>query len=400
MEMEGIKLPKGFYYGSCLCHIKESSQKEDVALIVSNTMCDVGIVYTKNIVKADPLLLNQQTLQDGKAQAIIVNSGNANACAKNGMENAIKEQQAAACLLDLKPQDVIVASTGVIGAELPVEKIEKGLDQIHLNDSESAFEKAAIAIMTTDTKMKIAQASLQIGQQTVRIAGMCKGSGMIHPNMGTMLAFICTDAKIESSVLQKLVQKLTKKTFNRISVDGDTSTNDMCIVLANGQAMYETIQEEEESLFEEALFTVMKSLAIQIASDGEGASRLLEIMVTHAKNEKQAEQLAMSVCSSSLFKAAMFGKDANWGRILFAMGYSGAVFDVNGVTVSFSSKEGEICVCQKGKGVSFDEEKATKILSADLVQVHIDLQEGNAEATCWGCDLTYDYVKINGDYRT
>ena len=301
MEMEGIKLPKGFYYGSCLCHIKESSQKEDVALIVSNTMCDVGIVYTKNIVKADPLLLNQQTLQDGKAQAIIVNSGNANACAKNGMENAIKEQQAAACLLDLKPQDVIVASTGVIGAELPVEKIEKGLDQIHLNDSESAFEKAAIAIMTTDTKMKIAQASLQIGQQTVRIAGMCKGSGMIHPNMGTMLAFICTDAKIESSVLQKLVQKLTKKTFNRISVDGDTSTNDMCIVLANGQAMYDTIQEEEESLFEEALFTVMKSLAIQIASDGEGASRLLEIMVTHAKNEKQAEQLAMSVCSSSLF---------------------------------------------------------------------------------------------------
>lgn len=400
MEMEGIKLPKGFYYGSCLCHIKESSQKEDVALIVSNTMCDVGIVYTKNIVKADPLLLNQQTLQDGKAQAIIVNSGNANACAKNGMENAIKEQQAAACLLDLKPQDVIVASTGVIGAELPVEKIEKGLDQIHLNDSESAFEKAAIAIMTTDTKMKIAQASLQIGQQTVRIAGMCKGSGMIHPNMGTMLAFICTDAKIESSVLQKLVQKLTKKTFNRISVDGDTSTNDMCIVLANGQAMYDTIQEEEDSLFEEALFTVMKSLAIQIASDGEGASRLLEIMVTHAKNEKQAEQLAMSVCSSSLFKAAMFGKDANWGRILCAMGYSGAVFDVNSVTVSFSSKEGEICVCQKGKGVSFDEEKATKILSADRVQVHIDLQEGNAEATCWGCDLTYDYVKINGDYRT
>ena len=400
MEMEGIKLPKGFYYGSCLCHIKESSQKEDVALIVSNTMCDVGIVYTKNIVKADPLLLNQQTLQDGKAQAIIVNSGNANACAKNGMENAIKEQQAAACLLDLKPQDVIVASTGVIGAELPVKKKEKGLDQIHLNDSESAFEKAAIAIMTTDTKMKIAQASLQIGQQTVRIAGMCKGSGMIHPNMGTMLAFISTYAKIESSVLQKLVQKLTKKTFNRINVDGDTSTNDICIVLANGQAMYDTIQEEEESLFEEALFTVMKSLAIQIASDGEGASRLLEIMVTHAKNEKQAEQLAMSVCSSSLFKAAMFGKDANWGRILCAMGYSGAIFDVNGVTVSFSSKEGEICVCQKGKGVSFDEEKATKILSADRVQVHIDLQEGNAEATCWGCDLTYDYVKINGDYRT
>ena len=344
--------------------------------------------------------MTKEHLSNGKAQAIICNSGNANACAPFGKENALKEAVACAKLTQLDTEDVIVASTGVIGQTLPIEAIERGAMQIELKENNSL--EAAQAIMTTDTKTKSCAVSFELDGIRVHLGGICKGSGMIHPNMGTMLAFITSDVDIESSMLEKALQEITKKTFNRISVDGDTSTNDMCVVLANGMAKNKPIQTEGEAYdtFKKALHTVMENLAIQIASDGEGASRLLSVTVYDAQSEEQAEKLAKSVASSTLFKAAMFGSDANWGRVLCAMGYSQAAFDPEIVDVTFASKFGKIQVCQSGKALDFDEEQAKKILKTDSVQVLIDLHQGDEVVTCWGCDLTYDYVKINGDYRT
>ncbi|WP_438600193.1 bifunctional glutamate N-acetyltransferase/amino-acid acetyltransferase ArgJ [Faecalibaculum rodentium] len=392
----GITAAKGYKTGAVHSGIRASQSKKDLAVIVSEVPCQAAAVYTSNIVKAAPLHITREHLGDGTAQAIVINSGNANACAPRGEENALREAQAAAKLLGLKTEDVLVASTGVIGQELPIEVIETAMGQIVLTDDSADTAKA---IMTTDTKMKQTAVEFELNGKTVHLGGIAKGSGMIHPNMGTMLCFVTTDAAISQSVLQQSLSKIVKKTFNRISVDGDTSTNDMCIVLANGLAGNEEITQQND-VFDQALESVMKDLAVMIASDGEGASRLIISTVVDAADETQAETLAMSVASSSLFKAAMFGSDANWGRVLCAMGYSGAQFDPEKVDVLFQSDAGTIEVAKNGRGLDFDEDQAKKILSRDQVQVVMNLHEGDVSVTCWGCDLTYDYVKINGDYRS
>lgn len=392
----GITAAKGYKTGAVHSGIRASQSKKDLAVIVSDVPCQAAAVYTSNIVKAAPLHITREHLGDGTAQAIVINSGNANACAPRGEENALREAQAAAKLLGLKTEDVLVASTGVIGQELPIEVIETAMGQIVLTDDSADTAKA---IMTTDTKMKQTAVEFELNGKTVHLGGLAKGSGMIHPNMGTMLCFVTTDAAISQSVLQQSLSKIVKKTFNRISVDGDTSTNDMCIVLANGLAGNEEITQQND-VFDQALESVMKDLAVMIASDGEGASRLIISTVVNAADETQAETLAMSVASSSLFKAAMFGSDANWGRVLCAMGYSGAKFDPEKVDVLFQSDAGTVEVAKNGRGLDFDEDLAKKILSRDQVQVVMNLHEGDVSVTCWGCDLTYDYVKINGDYRS
>ncbi|MDE5758908.1 MAG: bifunctional glutamate N-acetyltransferase/amino-acid acetyltransferase ArgJ [Allobaculum sp.] len=392
----GITAAQGFLTGAVHCGIRNNPTKKELALIYSSTPCSAAAVYTSNQVKAAPLYLNMKQLANGKAQAISINSGNANACAINDEKNALKQAQVAAQKLGLDVEDVLVASTGVIGVELPIEKVEKGTQEIVLGTDSS---DTAAAIMTTDTKIKEVAVEFELEGKTIHMGGIAKGSGMIHPNMGTMLCFITTDASIESSILQAMLKEAVKKTFNRISVDGDTSTNDMCIVLANGLAKNPTITQDNDTFYQ-ALVYVMQKLAIEIASDGEGASRLITVTMEGAKSEEQAETLAMSVASSSLLKAAVFGQDANWGRVLCAMGYAKATFDPNKVDIYFASKNGKILVCQDGKGIAFDEEEAAKILAPDAIEILADLHEGNERATCWGCDLTYDYVRINGDYRT
>ncbi|WP_297568679.1 bifunctional glutamate N-acetyltransferase/amino-acid acetyltransferase ArgJ [uncultured Faecalibaculum sp.] len=392
----GITAAAGYRTGAVHSGIRGNQAKKDLAIIVSDVPCQAAAVYTSNIVKAAPLHITKQHLADGQAQAIVINSGNANACAPRGEENAKREAMAAARLLGLKPEAVLVASTGVIGQELPIEVIESAAGQIVLG-TDSA--DTARAIMTTDTKIKQVAVEFELDGKTVHLGGIAKGSGMIHPNMGTMLCFVTTDAAISHEALQAALSKTVKTTFNRISVDGDTSTNDMCIVLANGLAGNREIT-GTDPVFDQALETVMRELAVMIASDGEGASRLIVSTVVNARDEQQAETLAMSVASSSLFKAAIFGSDANWGRVLCAMGYSGAEFDPEKVDVTFHSEAGSITVARDGRGLPFDEDLAKQILSRDQVQVIMNLHEGSASVTCWGCDLTYEYVKINGDYRS
>jgi glutamate N-acetyltransferase/amino-acid N-acetyltransferase len=397
---KGVCAARGFKAGAIQAKIKASSTKDDVALIVSDVPCAAAAVYTSNLVKADCLHITKEHLENGIAQAIIVNSGNANAAAPDGKATALAQAKAGARAAGVALEDVIVSSTGVIGQRLPVEKIEAVIDQIQI--SEQGSDAAAKAIMTTDTVMKEASVSFEINGTTCYLGGICKGSGMIHPNMGTMLCFITTDAKIAQPLLQEALSKAVKVTFNRISVDGDTSTNDMCVVLANGLADNTPIEAKNEAwqTFYDALYEVMRSLAIQIASDGEGAGRLVSAKVIHAQSEQQAENLAKSVITSNLVKAAMFGCDANVGRILCAMGYSGQPFELDKVDVSYISKNGEILVCENGKGLAFDEDLAEYVLQPDAIDILIDLHDGTEEATCWGCDLTYEYVKINGDYRT
>lgn len=396
----GVCAAKGFRAGSAHCGIKKGSTKDDLALIVSDCICSAAAVYTTNKVKASPVLLTREHLKSGGARMIIANSGNANACAPDGMDNALREARAAAKLFGFFEEEVLVASTGVIGQRLPVECIEENIGNTEL--SYDGSEKAAKAVMTTDTREKITAVEFTIGDTVCRLGGICKGSGMIHPNMGTMLAFLTTDCKISSTVLKKALKQVVKKTFNRVTVDGDTSTNDMCILLANGIAGNPEITEEDESYdtFYEALHEVTETLAKKIAADGEGAERLITCTVRGAKDEDTAELLARSVCGSSLVKAAMFGGDANWGRVLCAMGYSEAEFDPEEVEVEFISSEGKILVCTGGRGVDFDEDLAYKILRTDSVEILVTLKEGEGTASCWGCDLTYEYVKINGEYRT
>lgn len=396
----GVCAAKGFMAGAMRCGIKASSAKDDTAIIYSKAPCTTAAVYTTNVVKADCLKVTKEHLSNGISQAVIVNSGNANACAPNGRINAEKEAKACADLVGVDVSDVIVASTGVIGQELPVQVIVDNVPKLEVKENNS--DAAANAIMTTDTVMKTTAVEFDVNGTTVHMGGICKGSGMIHPNMGTMLCFITTDAKISQPLLQKALSSIVKVTFNRVSVDGDTSTNDMCVVMANGLADNDEINSEDAAyeVFYEALHQVMKTLAIKIASDGEGASRLITVTVKNAETEDKAETLAKSVASSSLFKAAMFGSDANWGRVLCAMGYSGAEFDPEKVDVDFLSSAGKVSVCASGKALDFDEDLAKKVLSQDSVVVDIDVHEGNETVTAWGCDLTYDYVKINGDYRT
>ena len=396
----GVCAAKGFKAGALHCGIRKSQTKKDLAMIRSDCLCNAAAVYTKNQVKAAPVLLTREHLADGKAQAVIINSGNANACAPFGMEHARRQGLAAARALQVDEENVVVASIGIIGQVLPVEAIEAHAAEMEMKYDNSLA--AAEAIMTTDTKIKTFAVEFEAGGTLCHMGGICKGSGMIHPNMGTMLCFITTDCAISANMMKKALLFYVDKTFNRVTVDGDTSTNDMCVVMANGMAGNKEITEENESYdaYCEALHAVMKDLARKIAGDGEGASRLITCTVTGAEDEAKAEILAKSIASSSLTKAAMFGSDANWGRVLCAMGYSGASFDTKAVQIEFASAEGCIAVCENGQGLDFDEALAKKILNQDEVEILVSLKEGCGTATCWGCDLTYDYVRINGDYRS
>ncbi len=396
----GVCAALGFEAGSIRCGIKPSRASDDLAIIVAESECTAAAVYTMNRVKAAPLYVTMGHLENGVARAIVVNAGNANACAPNGMENAKRMAQAAAARLGIAPEEVVVASTGVIGEQLPIACIEQTVPQIAL--SRTGSDAAARAIMTTDTQEKSIAVSFTIDGKTCHLGGICKGSGMIHPNMGTMLCFLTTDCAITHEMLQTALAEITRKTFNRVSIDGDTSTNDMCVVLASGKANNELIDWKSESygVFYEALCMVMTRMARMIAADGEGATKLITCTVTGARSEEAAERLAKAVCASSLVKAAMFGEDANWGRVLCAMGYSKAPFRPEYVDVRFQSEAGEVAVCQNGAGLAFDEAQAKTVLCAKEVIIAVEIHEGTYDATAWGCDLTYDYVKINGDYRT
>lgn len=396
----GVCAAKGFKAGAIRCGIRKSQTKKDLAMILSDCECSAAAVYTTNRVKAAPILLTMENLSNGKARAVIVNSGNANACAPFGIENARREAMAAARALHVAMEDVVVASTGVIGQTLSVECIEEHAGSMEMKYGNSMA--AAEAIMTTDTKVKTIAVEFEADGKTCHIGGICKGSGMIHPNMGTMLSFITTDCAISSEMLDKALKADVKKTFNRVTVDGDTSTNDMCCILANGMAGNLPVEKEgpDYDAFCAALHMVTEDLARKIAADGEGASKLMTCTVSGALDEDTAEQLCKSICSSSLVKAAIFGSDANWGRVLCAMGYSGAAFNTEEVTVEFASKAGTVTVCEKGRGLEFNEELAKEILDQEEVEINVTLKEGSGNVTCWGCDLTYDYVKINGDYRT
>ena len=397
----GVCAAKGFKANGLHCGIRKNKTKKDVALIYSENVANAAAVYTRNLVKAAPLTVTKMHLADGKAQAVICNSGNANACNANGIEVAENTCALVAEKLGVSANDVVVASTGVIGQPLDITPIANGLDALIAGLGDNSTD-AAEGIMTTDTVKKEIAVTFEIGGVTCTMGGIAKGSGMIHPNLATMLVFITTDCAISSDMLQKALSADVKKTFNMVSVDGDTSTNDMVTVLANGMAGNEEITAEgaEFETFMQALKSVTVYLCRMIAGDGEGATKLLECTVKGAKDEQTAKTVAKSVICSSLTKAAMFGADANWGRILCAIGYSGADVDVHKVGVKFVSAAGEILVCENGAGVAFSEELAKKILLEKEIGIAITLGDGEGDATAWGCDLTYDYVKINGDYRT
>ncbi len=397
----GVCAAKGFKANGIHCGIRKNRTKKDLALIVSEIPASAASVYTTNLVKGAPLTVTKNNLVDGKAQAIICNSGNANTCNANGIEIAEKMCDLTANALGLKSTDIVVASTGVIGQPLDITPIADGMDELVAGLGNKSGD-AAEGIMTTDTVKKEVAVSFEVGGKTCTIGGIAKGSGMIHPNMATMLVFITTDCAISSEMLQKALSADIQNTFNMTSVDGDTSTNDMVTILANGMAGNAEITAEGEAFhaFMTALNSVTVYLCRMIAGDGEGATKLLECTVEGAKTEQIAKVVAKSVICSSLVKAAMFGSDANWGRILCAIGYSGADVDVHKVDVAFTSNKGRISVCENGAGIDFSEEIAKEILLEKEIGIEIKLNDGNGNATAWGCDLTYDYVKINGDYRT
>ena len=397
----GVCAAKGFQASGVHCGIRKNQTKKDLALIFSAVPAKAAAVYTTNAVKGAPLLVTKQHLENGMAQAVICNSGNANTCNANGVEIAEQMCTLAAEQLHIDANDVLVASTGVIGKVLDIQPIAEGIPPLVKNLGMNSKD-AAHAIMTTDTTIKEIAVEFEVGGVVCRLGGIAKGSGMIHPDMATMLVFLTTDCAISAKMLKKALSSDVTQTFNMLSIDGDTSTNDMVTVMANGLAGNAEISEEGEAFdtFMKALNTVTVHLCRSIAADGEGATKLLECVVTGAKDEAQAKIAAKSVVCSSLLKAAMFGADANWGRVLCALGYSKAGIDPQTVDVSFRSKAGEIVVCEKGAGVDFSEEKAKEVLLESEIEILVCLNSGNAKATAWGCDLTYDYVKINGDYRT
>ena len=405
----GICAAAGIKANGVHCGIRKNTQKKDLTLIVSEVPASAAAVYTTNLVKGAPLTVTKQHIANGTAQAIICNSGNANTCNANGIE--IAEQMSVLCSeelakagISINPEDVVVASTGVIGQPLSIEPIAQGLPNLvaGLSSSREAETSAAEGIMTTDTIKKEIALEFELDGVTCHLGGIAKGSGMIHPNMATMLVFLTSDVAISPEMLQKALSNDVTKTFNMLSVDGDTSTNDMVSILANGLAHNPRIETENEAYltFARALNTVTVWLCRTIAGDGEGATKLLECIVTEAADEATAKTVAKSIITSSLTKAAMFGADANWGRILCAIGYSGAQVDVHKVNVSFRSKAGTITVCENGSGIPFSEELAKTILLEDEIDILVSLNSGTAQASAWGCDLTYEYVKINGDYRT
>ncbi len=398
----GVCAAKGFLANGVHCGIRKNRTKRDLALIYSQAPASAAAVYTTNLVKGAPLLVTKKHLENGIAQAVICNSGNANTCNADGIEIAEKMSVCLAKEMGMDPSDVVVASTGVIGQPLPIAPIEAGIPALAKGLSENGSEYAAEGIMTTDLAKKEIAVEFTVGGKTCHMGGIAKGSGMIHPNMATMLVFITTDVAISPKMLQKALSTDITNTFNMISIDGDTSTNDMVTVLANGMAENQEITEDGEDFaaFMKALNTVTVHLCRMIAGDGEGATKLLECRVSGANDVATAKTVAKSVICSSLLKAAMFGADANWGRVLCAIGYSGADVDVNRVDVSFKSVKGEIAVCKNGAGVPFSEEKAKEILLEKEIEILVSLGNGCESAVAWGCDLTYDYVKINGDYRT
>ena len=400
----GVTAPKGFRAWGVHCGVKsKKADKKDLALILSDQECAAAAVYTMNRVKAAPLYVTMEHLEDGTAWGVAANSGNANACCPMSHEYAEEMARLAARATGRAPADFVVASTGVIGQTLNIAAIRAGMPAAAgLTAGPEGSDAAARAIMTTDTVKKEIAVCVEIGGREVKIGAIAKGSGMIHPNMGTMLAFVTTDCAITHEMLSEALHEVVARTFNRVTVDGDTSTNDMCVVLANGMAGNAQIEwkDEDFSAFQGALDYVCRHLARAIAGDGEGASKLVTCRVVGARSEESAERLAKAVVGSSLVKAAMFGADANWGRVLCAMGYSKAPFRPEHVDISFQSAAGDIPVCRQGDGLAFDEDKAKEVLSQKEVVIAVDLHEGDESAECWGCDLTYDYVKINGDYRT
>ena len=394
---------KGFKAAGITAGLKKSGKK-DLALIYSEYKAVSAAVFTKNLVKAAPILVDMENIKSENTQAIIVNSGNANACTgEDGYKNAKKMTEIIAEKLNLHPTEVLVESTGIIGVQMDMEKVASGLEKIVPELSEEGGHNAGEAIMTTDTFPKNLAVKIEIGGKEVTIAGIAKGSGMIHPDMATMLAFLVTDISIDKKLLQKVFSKSTDDSYNMVSVDGDTSTNDMAGILANGAAGNTKITDEnseEFKIFKEALNFVNKELAKSIAKDGEGATKLIEVTTENARTMEDAKKVSKSVITSSLFKAAVFGSDANWGRILCAVGYSGAELIVDKIEIFIKGEDKIIQVAKNGMGIDFGEEEVEKILKEEKVGVIVNLNDGNYDATAWGCDLTYDYVKINADYRT
>lgn len=397
-----VTAPKGFTAYGTYCGIRKNRSKKDLALISSQALCDAAAVYTQNKVKGAPILVTQEHLRNGKASAILCNSGNANTCNADGVYIAHEMCTAAGRALCIPAEDVIIASTGVIGQPLPLEPIVNAIPELVRGLDKDGGTYAAQAIMTTDTHEKSIAVEFNMGGRTCRIGAIAKGSGMINPNMATMLCFITTDVNIDAAVLSKALKDCADTTFNMVSVDGDTSTNDMVCVLASGLAQNARITGETEDYagFCQALESVMKYLAREIARDGEGATKLIECRVSGARDYGTARAVAKTVISSNLFKAAIFGSDANWGRVLCAIGYAPADIDVSLIDVTFESVGGAVRVCKKGRGLDFDEDMARSVLVRDEVLVNVNLNSGESAATAWGCDLTYDYVKINGDYRS
>lgn len=400
----GVTTPIGFKTGGINCGIKTSG-KSDLAMIVSEVPAVTSIMTTTNVVKAAPILWCNKVMNNPYKQAVVVNSGNANACTgPKGEEAVMATANKAAVVLGIQPEEVLIASTGVIGLLLPVEKILSGIETLapKLGNSQEDGDIAANAILTTDTIQKTIAVAVEIGGKLVKIGGMAKGSGMIHPNMATMLSFVTTDVKIEPALLDKLLKETTVDSYNMISVDGDTSTNDMVTVIANGMADNQPLQENtpDYEIFKEAFIYVHKTLAKKIIRDGEGASKFVEVEVRGTKTKDDARKLAKSVITSSLVKTALFGEDANWGRVLCALGYSGADFDPLKVSLVFSSQAGMITLLNDGAPIAFDEDEAKRVLSETDIHIAVEMEEGYEKAVAWGCDLSYDYVKINGDYRS
>lgn len=401
----GVCSAKGFKASGLYCGIKENpTKKNDIALIVSDVMCNAAGVYTSNKVKGAPVIVTKKNLaaSGGKAKAVIVNSKNANTCNADGEAKADAMCKLVSDALGIKQEEVIVASTGVIGQILPLEPIEKAVPQLVEKLAYDGNADAATAIMTTDTVKKEYAVEFEIGGKVCHLGGMAKGSGMIHPNMATTLNFITTDCAVSAPMLQKALSEIVKITYNCLSVDGDQSTNDTCMLMSNGLAENSEINAEGADLdtFKAALYQVMANLTRMLAKDGEGATKLLTCVCSSAPDLDTAIIVAKSVIRSPLFKCAMFGADANWGRVLCAIGYAEAEFDISKVDVDLGSKAGRIAVCRNGAGVDFSEDEAKKILTEDEIEIYIELNQGEAKATAWGCDLTYDYVKINGDYRS
>ena len=399
-----VVAPKGFKANGIYAGIREGKKRIDLSLIYSEVKCNAAAVYTTNLVKAAPVYVTKANLNDGIAQAMLCNSGNANTCNADGFEIATKTCEILADEAGIRPYDVIVASTGVIGMPLSIKPFENGMKELvkGLDNKKENADLCVSGIMTTDTVKKDIAVEFELSGKTVRMGAITKGSGMIHPDMATMLCFVTTDASISSSMLNECLHEVVGDTFNMLSVDGDTSTNDMLSIMANGLAKNEKITEKNEDYykFKDALYFVCENLARRMAKDGEGATRLLEVIVSGAKTKEDAKIVAKSVVCSSLLKAAIFGADANWGRVLCAVGYSKANVNIEKVDVSFKSSKGEIAVCKNGSGIPFSEEVAKEILLQDEIQVLIELNDGEGEAKSFGCDLTYDYVKINGDYRS